>query len=77
MDFKEYWETKDGRILRYRDMTDLHLVNTHEMLSRGICKWTNKCMSINEELDLPEWVEDALEGLEAELRRRGLLDEDS
>ncbi len=73
-DFSEYWETKDRQLIKYSDMTDKHLLNAHRMVYNSCIKFTNKCMSINEEADIPEYVKNAIEGLETELKKRGLLE---
>lgn len=74
IDYTEYWETRDGDLIRYTDMTDNHLINAHNMIERQVCNFANRCMSRNEILDLPEYVEQMIEGLETEMRKRGLLE---
>lgn len=29
IDYTVYWETRDGDLIRYEDMTDNHLINAH------------------------------------------------
>ena len=74
-DYKEYWQTKDFELIKYSDMTDKHLINAYNMVSGNIIRFVNRCMSQNEEQDLPEWVENAIIGLEKELLKRGLLEQ--
>lgn len=84
MDFKEmpdepdyttWWQTRDGDFIKYADMTDSHLINAHNMMERKVCNFLNRCMNRNEELDLPEWDRDKINGLEEEMIKRGLLEQ--
>lgn len=54
-------------------MTDNHLLNTHRMVGNKCVDFTNKCMAENCERELPQYVQDIIEGLETELKKRGLL----
>ena len=74
IDYTEYWETRDGDLIRYVDMTDNHLINAHNMIERQVCDFINRCANRNEELELPEWVQDKITGLETEMLKRGLLE---
>lgn len=73
-DYKDYWETKDKQLIKYSDMSDMHLLNAHRLVCNWCIKYTNLCMVCNEENDIPQWVENAIEGLENELRKRNLLE---
>lgn len=72
-----YWETtwitRDGDYIHYKDMTDRHLLNTHRMISNKCIDFTNRCISKNEEMELPQQLQDIIYGLEKELSKRGLL----
>jgi hypothetical protein len=69
------WQTKDGREIRVRDMTDSHLLNTIHMIRR-------KVVAIQEEtvklygLPLPQYTDlvdnNMWKSLNRERRRRGL-----
>lgn len=72
-DWKTTWITKDGDYIPYEYMSDNHLLNAHRMVSNKCVDFTNKCMSENCERDLPQYVLDAIAGLETELNKRGLL----
>ena len=72
-DYKTTWITRDGDYIAYENMTDTHLLNAHRMVSNKCIDFTNKCMSENLERDLPQDWLDAIEGLETELYKRGLL----
>lgn len=74
IDYTEYWETRDGELIRYADMTDNYLINAHNMIERKVCNFINRCANRNEEQDLPEWVRDKITGLETEMAKRGLLE---
>lgn len=72
-DYKTTWITKDGDYIAYGDMSDTHLLNAHRMVSNKCVDFANKCMTENLERDLPRDIQDAIEGLETELSKRGLL----
>jgi len=72
IDYATYWETRDGALIKYTDMTDTHLLNSYFMLERQICDFVNRCMNRNEEYELPDYVQQRVDALEAELKRRGL-----
>lgn len=72
VDYNYEWQTKDGKIIPYYQMTTTHLENTWNMLERMCCDFVNRCANRNEELDPPEWVEIAMEAIERELCRRDL-----
>lgn len=73
IDYTEYWETRDGDLIRYVDMTDSHLINAHNMIERQVCDFINRCANRNEEQELPEYVEQMIEGLETEMEKRNLI----
>lgn len=72
IDYTEYWETREGDLIRYADMTDSHLINAHNMIERQVCNFMNRCANRNEEQELPEYVEQMIEGLETEMKKRNL-----
>lgn len=72
IDYAVYWETRDGTLIKYTDMTNTHLLNSYFMLERQICDFVNRCMNRNEEYELPDYVQQRVDALEAELKRRGL-----
>lgn len=74
-DFKEFWETKEKNLIRYSEMTDRHLINAYNMVSDKLIRFINHCMSINEELEPPKWVQNAYYSLQDELIKRGLLEQ--
>lgn len=69
----EYWETKDGDLIKYADMTDTHLINAHNMIKRQVCDFINRCANRNEEQELPEYVQQMIDGLETEMEKRNLI----
>ncbi len=73
IDYTKYWETRDGDLIRYEDMTDNHLINAHNMIERNICNFINRCANRNEEQNLPEYVHQMVEGLETEMSKRNLI----
>ena len=73
-DYKRFWITQSGDKIAYVEMTDNHLINAHNMIERRVCNFINRCASRNEEQDLPEDVEQKIEGLETEMEKRGLLE---
>ena len=73
IDYTEYWETKDGDLIAYKDMTDDHLMNAHAMMSRGVANFMTRCMNRNEVLDLPDYISDKIYGLETEMEKRNLI----
>ena len=72
-DYREYWETKDRKLIKYSEMTNSHLLSAHRWLSNKIIDAMNRAMSRNDEPYIPEWVENAINGLETELDKRNLL----
>lgn len=72
----EYWTTREGKKIKIRDMSDRHLVNSYNMLANKLIVHANRCMSRNEEEDVPEEFLDLVSSLEDELSRRNLLEED-
>ncbi len=74
-DFKEFWETKEKELIKYSDMTDKHLINAYNMVSDKLIRFINHCMSVNEEQEPPERVQNAFYAMREELIKRGLLDE--
>jgi hypothetical protein len=40
------------------------------MLQEKINNWTNYCMSHNEEMDAPQWLQDASAAVNREIQRR-------
>lgn len=73
-DFTAWWQNRDGDFIKYSDMSDSYLINAHNMMERKVCDFINRCMNRNEELELPEWVQDKITGLETEMLKRGLLE---
>ena len=73
-DWKTTWITKDGDYIHYEDMTDRHLLNTHRLVRNKCIDFTNRCISKNEEMELPRHLQDIIYGLETELSKRGLLE---
>ena len=73
IDYTEYWETRDGDLIRYADMTDNHLINAHNMIERQVCDFINRCANRNEEQELPEYVQQMIDGLETEMKKRNLI----
>jgi len=73
IDYTEYWETRDGELIRYADMTDSHLINAHNMIERQVCDFINRCANRNEEQELPEYVQQMIDGLETEMKKRNLI----
>lgn len=71
-DFLDYWETRDGRLIKYTDMTDTHLINSYNMMERLVCDFLNRCANRNEEQDLPDCAKLKIEALEKEIKRRKL-----
>lgn len=45
IDYTQYWETRDGDLIRYADMTDSHLINAHNMIERQVCDFINRCQT--------------------------------
>lgn len=74
-DFKEFWETKEKELIKYSDMTDKHLINAYNMVSDKLIRFINHCMSVNEEQEPPQWVQNAFYAMQKELIKRGLLNE--
>ena len=73
IDYTQYWETRDGDLIRYADMTDNHLINAHNMIERQVCDFINRCANRNEEQELPEYVQQMIDGLETEMKKRNLI----
>ena len=73
IDYNQFWETKDGTLIKYADMTDNHLINAHNMVERRVCAFINRCANQNEEQELPEYVEQMIDGLETEMLKRGIM----
>lgn len=71
-DIEYEWQTKDGRIIPYKEMTTSHLENTYNMLERMMCDFQNKCHDIDDYYDPPTWVEVAMDAIAKELGRREL-----
>lgn len=71
-DIEYEWQTKDGRIIPYKEMTTSHLENTYNMLEKMLCSFQNKCHDIDDYYDPPEWVEVAMNAIAKELGRREL-----
>ena len=65
-----FWVCKNGRQIRYQDMTNEHLSNVINFMNAKIAYFVNKCMSENEELEPPFWVQEALIALNDEQQRR-------
>ena len=72
----EDWITREGKKIKICDMSDRHLVNSYNMLANKLIIHANRCMSRNEEEDVPEEFLDLVSSLEDELSRRNLLEED-
>lgn len=72
----DYWTTKEGTKLKISEMSNRHLVNAHNMLANKLIVHTNRCMSRNEEEDVPEEFLDLVYSLEDELDKRHLLIKD-
>lgn len=72
----EYWITREGKKIKICDMSDRHLINSYNMLANKLIIHANRCMSRNEEEDVPEEFLDLVSSLEDELSHRNLLAED-
>ena len=69
----EYWTTRERKKVKICDMSDRHLVNSYNMLANKLIVHANRCMSRNEEEDVPEEFLDLVYSLEYELDKRHLL----
>lgn len=76
IDYTQYWETRNGDLIQYADMTDNHLINAHNMIERQVCDFINRCANRNEEQELPEYVQQMIDGLETEMEKRNLIKEE-
>lgn len=65
-----YWVCKDGTQIKYKDMSDSHLINVIDFMNKRITNFINKCISQNEEVDIPDWVEEVMSALIEERERR-------
>ena len=66
----QYWICKNGKQIRYKDMTNEHLKRVVELVSDWIVRFRYKCMVNNEVLDIPEWLEETITAINEEYDRR-------
>ena len=66
------WKQKNGIIIPYREMATSHLENTYAMLERKMCDAQNRTHDISDAIDVPDWVETAMDAIAKELGRREL-----
>lgn len=77
IDYSYFWITRDGDVIAYKDMTPQHLFNTYKFLETRFCDFLNKCANRNEEMEPPQWAQDAICALEKEIGRRELLGDET
>lgn len=66
----EYWICRNGKQIRYQDMSNKYLKRAVEIICDYIAQFRFKCMVNNEELYTPEWLDETVDALNNEYDRR-------